>query len=159
MTVKKIILTTVLITISLFVGAYITKLALNSVLSSMNNSVVKSEKTPAKETLVESADQTKENNITVNIKNFEYNPQIIKIKKGSKVTWINQDEMQHNAMKEHNEEAPHDASTEYDEETGGFNGPMLKKGESWSFTFDEAGINNYHCAPHPYMKGVVEVVE
>lgn len=34
---------------------------------------------------------------------------------------------------------------------------MLKQDDTFSVTFDEAGEFAYHCAPHPYMKGVVQV--
>ena len=38
-------------------------------------------------------------------------------------------------------------------------GKLISKGESVSFTFDKVGIFPYHCMPHPYMTGTVEVVE
>lgn len=34
--------------------------------------------------------------------------------------------------------------------------PLLAKGESWSRTFAN-GTHEYHCHPHPHMKGVVKV--
>ena len=40
-----------------------------------------------------------------------------------------------------------------------FAGPLLAKGERYSFTFTEADSYPYHCAPHPDMKGTVVVTE
>jgi plastocyanin len=31
-------------------------------------------------------------------------------------------------------------------------------GDTYSFTFEEAGDYEYHCIPHPYMRGRVVVV-
>jgi amicyanin len=104
-------------------------------------------------------DLSAEKNVVVTMNNMQYTPGIIKIKKGTTVTWVNEDQMEHNAMKDHNEEDAHEHSPEYDDETGGFNSPMLKTGESWSFTFNEVGTYGYHCAPHPQMRGTVEVVD
>ena len=36
---------------------------------------------------------------------------------------------------------------------------LLAKVESYSWTFNTVGTYTYHCSPHPYMKGIVEVVE
>ena len=106
----------------------------------------------------EFVDLTAHDNVTVRMKNMEYIPKHIKVKKGTTVTWINEDDMEHNAMREHDEsETPHGAVEHAD--PGTFEGPMLAKGESYSFTFNEASGNPYHCAPHPWMKGNVEVVE
>jgi plastocyanin len=83
---------------------------------------------------------------TIEIKKYAFTPAKIKIKKGTTVTWINQDI------------APHTVTI--DEENK--NGPQSKyfgKGEKFTFTFDKPGTYPYHCEPHPYMKAVVEVVE
>src|SRR3989338_1937486 len=34
---------------------------------------------------------------------------------------------------------------------------LLGQGETYSYTFSTPGIFNYHCAPHPYMKGKIIV--
>ena len=93
-------------------------------------------------TSVSTAD-AKETN-TVSIENFNYTPSAIKVKVGTKVTWTNKDSVQHNVVG--------DSFTDLD-------GPLLKQGESFSYTFEEAGTYSYHCAPHTYMKGVVVVTE
>lgn len=83
----------------------------------------------------------------VTIENYAYAPAKIKVKKGTTVTWTNQDSVKHDV-------AP-------DEDYGdAFKaGDLLGKGESYSFTFNTVGNYSYHCSPHPYMKASVEVVE
>lgn len=82
----------------------------------------------------------------VNIEDSAYGPANIRVKKGTTVTWTNKDTIRHDI-------AP-------DEENPNFQGSeLLGQGESYSFTFNEVGTYNYHCTPHPFMKGSVEVVE
>ncbi len=89
-------------------------------------------------------DLTSKTEVSMDISNFAFAQKSIKIKKGTKITWTNQDEAHHNVV----------AS-----EDGGPKGQLLAKGESYSFTFDTVGTFNYHCEPHPYMKAVVNVIE
>jgi amicyanin len=79
---------------------------------------------------------------SVTIENFAYSPPAIKVKVGTKVTWTNKDSVEHNVV---------------GDDLKDLNGKLLKKGESFSYTFDKAGTYSYHCMPHPYMKGVVVV--
>jgi amicyanin len=83
---------------------------------------------------------------SVEIQNFAFNPGKITVKKGTKVTWTNQDSVKHNV-------APDSASDNFK------GSDLLAKGESYSYTFNTAGTYTYHCSPHPYMKGTVEVTE
>lgn len=83
---------------------------------------------------------------TVTIDNYKFGPNKIIVKKGTKVTWINRDQDRHNIKP--------------DQDSTGFKtGPLLAKDEEYSVVFDTPGIFNYHCAPHPYMKASVEVIE
>lgn len=134
--------------------------------SSQNKSVVAthskeetSHKSNAKDTTSDAViDETGSSEVTIDIKNFKYQKQNIKIKKGTKVTWVNKDAMEHNVMKQHeDEEKAHDAPA-HDEATEGLESPLISKGESWSYTFNEVGTQSYHCSPHPYMKGSVTVI-
>lgn len=77
--------------------------------------------------------------MVVNISNFSFNPAEITISPGTKVTWVNQDGVGHNAAFNNTK------------------GPILKKGEKWSMIFDKAGTYSYICSPHPFMKGTVIV--
>ena len=82
----------------------------------------------------------------VDIKNYAYVPAKIKVKRGTAVTWTNQDDVKHDIMP-NNKKAGLGASK------------LLNKGESYTNTFNLPGTYEYHCSPHPYMKGTVEVVE
>ena len=83
---------------------------------------------------------------TVEIKDSAYVPAKIQVKKGTKVTWTNMDNIQHDVTP--------------DDESDAFQGSeLLSKGESYSVTFNTVGTYTYHCTPHPFMKGTVEVVE
>lgn len=81
-------------------------------------------------------------NSTVTIANFAFSPQTITVKKGSTITWTNQDSVGHTVTS--------DTGSELDS-------PLLSKGQSYSKTFNEVGTFNYHCTPHPNMKGIVVV--
>lgn len=83
---------------------------------------------------------------TVGIKDYAYVPAKIQVKKGTAVTWTNQDSIRHDVMP--------------DQESDSFKASeLLGKGETYTFTFNEIGTYTYHCSPHPYMKGTVEVIE
>ena len=149
---KKLILTCVLLLVGVVAGVlYVDK-------GSSRNNVPQQPEPQEQAKVAEIVDTMAINEVTVKIKNFEYIPQKITIKTGTKVTWINEDDMQHNAMLDHDDsEVPHDATLGTD--THKFEGPMLAKGESYSYIFSTPSTNPYHCAPHPWMKGVVEVTQ
>ncbi len=82
----------------------------------------------------------------VDIRNFAFSPSTITVKKGSTVTWTNQDSARHDVTPDSPSEA--------------FQGSeLLAQGESYSFTFDTVGTYTYFCSPHPYMKATVVVVD
>lgn len=83
---------------------------------------------------------------TVTIQNQSFGPDKITVKKGTTVTWTNQDAMEHKVTP--------------DSPTSGFQqGKLLARGESYSVTFDTVGSFSYFCSLHPDMRGSVEVVE
>lgn len=89
---------------------------------------------------------TQPNSIT--IQNYQFSPSPMIIKKGTTVTWTNQDT------------AKHTIEMDKDQPTGGpADSPLLAKGESYSFTFNTVGTFKYHCGPHPYMMATVKVSE
>lgn len=91
-------------------------------------------------------DLTDQTEVTMDIKDFDFQKPNIKIKTGTKVTWTNADGARHDVVPDG--EGPE-----------GFGSELLAKGESYSFTFTEPGVINYLCEPHPYMKGVINVIE
>lgn len=91
-------------------------------------------------------DLTAQKEVTMDIKDFDFAQPNITIKAGTKVTWTNADSARHDVVADG--EAPE-----------GFGSELLAKGESYSFTFTEPGMTMYLCQPHPYMKGMINVVE
>jgi amicyanin len=78
---------------------------------------------------------------SVTIADFSFSPGTITINQGDTVTWVN------------NGPTPHTATSS----SGAFDTGILRKGQSGSHTFSEAGTFAYICTPHPYMKGTVVV--
>jgi len=105
-------------------------------------------------------DLTAQTEVSVDIRDFTYSKANITIKKGTKVTWTNQDAIQHNVMKEHDDDQhAHSAPSKDELKPDVFAGPMLARGERYSFTFSKPGAYPYHCAPHPTMKASITVIE
>ena len=78
---------------------------------------------------------------SVTIADFTFSPASITIDVGDTVTWNN------------NGPTPHSATAN----DGSFDTGILRKGQSGSHTFNEAGSFSYFCTPHPYMKAAVVV--
>lgn len=82
----------------------------------------------------------------VDIKNYAFSPQEIKVKKGTTVMWENYDLV------------PHTITMDEKSKTGP-NSELFGKGKNYSYIFSTPGTYAYHCEPHPYMKAVVVVTE
>ncbi len=78
---------------------------------------------------------------SVTISDFKFTPDTVTVNEGDTVTWTNDGPTVHTATAE----------------DGSFDTGVLRKGESGSATFTQAGTINYICSPHPYMKGKVIV--
>jgi plastocyanin len=78
----------------------------------------------------------------VEIEDFAFTPATVTVKVGTTVKWGNKDNVRHTITG--------------DDGTWG-SGPF-SKGETFTFTFTQAGTYTYHCSPHPAMKGTVIVV-
>lgn len=77
----------------------------------------------------------------VTIENFNFQPATLTVKKGTKVTWINRDDVPHTA----------------DDTEKRFKSGTLDTDDKYSFTFNDAGTYNYFCALHPRMTGQIIV--
>lgn len=93
-----------------------------------------------------SSSEVQSGTVAMDIKDFAFSKESIKIKKGTKVVWTNQDSAKHDVTPD--SESPAFKASE-----------LLAKGEAYEFTFDTVGTYSYKCSPHPYMKASVEVVE
>lgn len=94
-----------------------------------------------------SSGSTSSRNLTatssVKIQNFAFSPSAITVKKGTTVTWTNEDSAGHTV-------------TETDSQSGP-SSSTLSQGKSYSFTFNTVGTFHYDCTIHPYMTGTVTV--
>lgn len=78
----------------------------------------------------------------------------------NKVEWTSQDTVPHTVTGDDPQyvdkiNGPFDSLKQQDSIPGGF----IMPGKSFDFTFTHVGTYSYHCTPHPFMQGKVEVVE
>lgn len=73
---------------------------------------------------------------------YGYTPTKITVARGTKVTWTNKTDVEHNVS---------------DEQNGMKVNKDIKQGKTVNFTFTKAGTYHYHCEYHPYMKGTIVV--
>jgi plastocyanin len=88
--------------------------------------------------------EVQKGDVSVSIANFAFAPDIIKITKGSTITWTNNDTAQHSVISS-------DGNV--------LSSKPLASGETYSHTFNEVGTISYHCGVHPFMTGTIQVVE
>ncbi|MDT0322655.1 cupredoxin domain-containing protein [Streptomyces millisiae] len=81
----------------------------------------------------------------VEIADYAYGPAALTVSVGDTVTWVNNDSAPHNVVTTSGPAAL---------ESG-----TLETGDSWSFTFTEAGTYEYYCSIHPNMTAAITVVE
>ena len=86
---------------------------------------------------------TKISEVTVDIKGLTFKPSIIKIARGTKVTWTQSDSISHTVTST----IPGNV----------LNSPVLSNGQTYSYTFNDDGTFEYICSIHPSMKGTVIV--
>jgi amicyanin len=82
------------------------------------------------------------------IANYAFSPEEVRVPAGTTVTWVNMDHVMHTVT----------FGGHGDDHSGEVidSGPMYHM-DAFSHTFDEPGMYEYHCDPHPYMTGVVIV--
>ena len=71
----------------------------------------------------------------------DFSPHDLKIKAGTKVTWINKDNKIHFV----------DVKGHY------FSSPMLLTGDKYTFIFNNRGEYQYYCGAHRWMRGKIKV--
>lgn len=77
----------------------------------------------------------------VMIENFSFAPATLTVKAGTKVTWINHDDVPHTV----------------DENDKRFKSGTMDTDDQYSYTFNSPGTFNYFCALHPKMTGQIVV--
>ena len=78
----------------------------------------------------------------IGIDNFEFTPKVLTVKAGTKVTWINKDDVPHLVVNTQNR---FHAS------------PVLDTDQRYSVTLIKSGSYDYFCSLHPKMEGKVVV--
>lgn len=86
------------------------------------------------------AGQVQAKTFSVAINNNAFDPKELTIAAGDTVTWTNNDAVLHDV--------------DIDDLA---KSPELRKGETFTQTFDRSGTYNYDCDIHPFMKGKVVV--
>ncbi len=81
--------------------------------------------------------------VEIHIEALKYGTDRLEIPVGTTVVWVNDDPVVH-------------SSTSDDEV---WDSDLIQPGGRWARTFDEPGEFAYHCTPHPFMKGVIVVME
>jgi plastocyanin len=79
----------------------------------------------------------------IKIDSFAFSPAKLTIAAGTRVTWINQDDVPHTATSVHRPRA--------------FDSKTLDTGDKFTFQFTKPGTYDYFCAVHPHMTGQVIV--
>jgi plastocyanin len=96
--------------------------------------------------------------VTAHIKVFSFRPDPLKVKAGTAVTWINDDDIAHTVTSGTREYAPGDTgkivATKKD---GLFDNALDGQGKKAAFTFTKAGAFHYFCDRHPGMESDVIV--
>ncbi|NJD77555.1 MAG: plastocyanin [Candidatus Methanoperedens sp.] len=82
--------------------------------------------------------------VSVEIKDFKFNPATLNITRGTTVTWTQRDS------------APHTVTATSGES---FDSGSLNQGQTYSYTFDRTGTFVYGCTIHPTMSGTIRVTE
>lgn len=80
----------------------------------------------------------------VEVRGYAFTPALVRVSAGETVTWVNcelRDTDQHTATSD----------------AGAWTSAYFGAGDHVSRTFGTAGTFSYHCEPHPFMKGTVEV--
>ncbi|MFY9484867.1 MAG: plastocyanin/azurin family copper-binding protein [Patescibacteria group bacterium] len=96
-------------------------------------------------------DMTGKKELTIRMSQIKFQPMEIKISKGTKVTWVNDEAVEHYVNTD-----SHPGHTYFLDQ----NSRGLSKGQSFSNLFELAGLYPYHCSPHvpQKMRGTILVI-
>ncbi len=81
--------------------------------------------------------------VIIEVRFFDFGPRDLTIKKGTTITWVNQDDVTHTSTSD----------------IGVWHSGDIAAQKSWSRIFSEVGTYAYHCTPHPYMLGKITVID
>lgn len=95
-------------------------------------------------------DLTGETNPQIHIRDLSFSPTSVIVKKGTTVTWVNDETVAHSIIAADN-------SNVGDLPTRGRE-TRMGKGDSYKLTFNTVGTFDYECGVHSFMRGSVQVV-
>ena len=78
----------------------------------------------------------------VGMRNLRFDPEEITVEKGQKITWVNNESIQHNVVAEKGAD---------------FESELLDQDQTFEFTPEDEGTIEYVCTLHPGMDGKVTV--
>jgi len=78
--------------------------------------------------------------VRVAIKNFKYRPPTLRIRRGTKVVFVNRDRASHTATRR-----------------GSFDTGNIRRGRAATVRFRRSGVYRYVCTIHPFMRGKIIV--
>ena len=82
--------------------------------------------------------------VKIAIMNYKFDPETVTVPAGTKVTWVNHDDVPHSVVSS-------------DKRFPGSGG--LDKGDDYSYVFTSPGSYEYFCSLHPFMKGKIVVTD
>ncbi len=77
----------------------------------------------------------------------------------NKVVWTNEDSVAHTVTSDTDYEDPYSGVFDSQARSQEEGGPFVMPGQTFEFLFTQPGTYQYHCVPHPWMQGQIEVVE
>ena len=82
------------------------------------------------------------------IRNFRFEPAELRVPAGTRVTWLNCEG-----------EATQNTAHTTTADGGRWSSPLLQPGQSFTTRIDASGSFEYHCEPHPSMRGRIVVTD
>ena len=82
----------------------------------------------------------------VSIRTFQFAPDTVRVKAGTRVVWTNNDDIEHTIT-----------SGMPDDTKGPFHGVLAKSGATYSAVLNDPGTFRYFCDRHRFMTGTVTV--
>jgi plastocyanin len=79
--------------------------------------------------------------LSAKVEDFSFVPAQLEVQRGTTVTWTNQGQVIHTVTAN----------------DGSFDSGEIDSGAKGSVTFSRPGTYQYHCTPHPFMRGVIVV--
>ena len=107
-----------------------------------SNSSSSSTSTPAASSSTSTAAASSGGGVAIKMQNIAFAPKAVTVKVGQKVTWTNDDSVDHNVTSQSGESIKSD---------------NFGKGATFSFTPTKAGTIKYVCTIHPGMDGTLTV--